>query len=105
MDDLLFDDEEENIGPPINVLAVGAPAESSRALTIRAAMFRDPEYGDASRVIFEEEEGAFDNAAEFKRAMRWPRLPTLDEASAWLAAKRDAVDARTAARVVAAGDG
>jgi hypothetical protein len=106
MSDLLFDDDpDDDGGPPINVLAVGVPAETSEALSIRAAMCRDPEYRDASRVIFEEEEGAFDNAAEFKRAMRWPRLPTMDEAGAWLLSKRAAVDERTAARVVAAGDG
>lgn len=106
MDDLLFDDDpDEDGGPPVNVFAVGPPAESSEALTLRAARCRDPDYRDASRVIFEEEEGKFDNAAEFMRAMRWPRLPTMEEASSWILRKQAAVDARTAARAVAAGDG
>jgi hypothetical protein len=101
MSDLLFDDDpDEDSGPPINVLAVAVPAESSEALTRRAAIFRDPEYRAAALVLFEED-GEFTNAAELMRAMRWARLPTIDEAGAWLLDRRAAVDARAAA----AGDG
>jgi hypothetical protein len=105
MDDLLFDDDpDEDTGPPINVLAVGYPAESSEQLTIReAAMRTSPDYAGAGMVLFEED-GEFANAAEFKRAMRSARLPTMAEAGEWLLHKRDAVDARIAARVAAAGD-
>ena len=95
MDDLLFDDDpEEGSGPPSNVLAVRLPDATSDALTLRAAATRrDPEYRDASRVIFEEADKddklSFSNAKEFQRAMRWPRLPTLNEDGAWLLQKRD----------------
>jgi hypothetical protein len=102
MSDLLFDDDpDEDSGPPINVLAVSLPAETSDALTLRAAMYRDPDYRAAAMVIFEEEDSNFANAPEFQRAMRSPGLPTMDEAGAWLLRMRDAV----AARAVVAGDG
>jgi hypothetical protein len=112
MDDdfLLFDDDpDEASGPPSNVLAVRLPDATSDALTLRAAaMRRDPDWRDGCRVLFQEDEAdkfSFSNAKEFQTAMRWPRLPTLEEAGAWLLQKRDAVDARTAAQVGAAGDG
>jgi hypothetical protein len=101
MSDLLFDSdlEEEDSGPPINVLALGAPAESSEALTRRAAVCLDPAYRAASMVLFEED-GEFTNFAEFQRAMGWARPPTIDEAGAWVLARQAAVYARTAARAV-----
>lgn len=97
MSDLLFDDDpDEDSGPLSNVLAVGRPAESSAALTRWAAVCRDPEYSAAAMVLFEED-GEFTNGPEFQRAMRSPRLPTVDEAGAWLLQRREAVAARAAA--------
>jgi hypothetical protein len=106
MDDdfLLFDDDdEEGAGLPVNILAVGVPAADSDALTVRARAARTcADYAGASMVIFEDAEGEFSNADVFARAMRTSELPTLDQASAWLAARRSAVDAVVWA---AAGDG
>lgn len=109
--DLLFDDNDEDEVVSTAWLVVGRPAETSDALTLRAAALRhDREFRDASRVIFEEQEeekggNEFANVAEFQRAMKLPRPPTLEEAEAWLAQKREAVDARMAARAAAAGHG
>ncbi|SRR6266404_816764 len=97
MSDSLFDDDDDD-GPqvPNNVLAVGPVAETPEALTAYGMIVRDDDYRDACRVIFEDEEGQFANADEFKRAMRLGRLPTIAEAGEWLAAKRDAVERRAA---------
>ena len=92
-----FDDDDGANGPPTNVLAVAAVAESSDALTTRAQICRGPDYKHATMVIFEDDEGEFSNAKQFMRAMGLYRLPTMDEAGAWLIEKRDAIDARLAA--------
>jgi hypothetical protein len=91
-----FDDDDGANGPPTNVLAVAAVAETSEALTARAMICRDDDYKDARRVIFEDEEGEFSNAAEFMRAMGRDTLPTMAEAATWLIQRRAAVDARAA---------
>jgi hypothetical protein len=102
MSDALFDSDDDDgaNGPPTNVLAVAAVAESSDALTTRAQICRDPDYKHATMVILEDDEGEFSNAKQFMRGMGLYRLPTMDEAGAWLIAKRDAVDARAAARAL-----
>jgi|SRR5258707_14242285 hypothetical protein len=99
MSDALFDSDDDDGAnrPPTNVLAVAAVAETSEALTARGMICRDADYKHATMVIFEDDEGEFSNAKQFMRAMGLYRLPTMDEAGAWLIEKRDAIDARLAA--------
>jgi hypothetical protein len=108
-DDLLFDsgdDDAQHV--PKNVLAVGAVAATSEALTAHARhMVADDEYALASMVLFcdSDESGneIFLNGRQFQAAMNWPHEPSLAEASQWLTTKRAAVDTRAAARGTDAG--
>ena len=109
MDDddfLLFDgdDDEDGVGLPTNVLALGYPAETSHALSIRERAARGcADFAGAAMVLFEDTEGEFLNAEAFQAAMRSARPPTIEAAGAWLQERRSAVD-----RVVwaaTAGDG
>jgi hypothetical protein len=105
MDDdfLLFDDLEDEAGAmATNFLVVGTPAATSEALSIRERAARNcADFARASLVLFVEDD-TFQNAGELMRAMKSSTMPTLEQASAWLQDRRNAVDA--VVRAAAAGE-
>jgi hypothetical protein len=99
MSDALFDDDDDDDAARAQstaFLVVGAVATSGEALGAREnAMRQHPDYRNATRIVFEEDD-QFTNAAEFQAAMGLVRLPTMEEASGWLAEKRAFVETAVA---------
>jgi hypothetical protein len=84
--DLTLDDDDS--APERRAAFMIAPAATQAEMLLIERMHREgghPEYAGAGVVIFEDEEGELEpeNAALWRRLMKWPRLPTSAEAMAW----------------------
>jgi hypothetical protein len=86
--DLTLDDDDSR--PQRQAAFLIAPAATQAEMLLIERMHREgarPAYAGAGIVIFEDEEGNLEpeNAALWRSLMKWPRLPTAAEASAWQA--------------------
>jgi hypothetical protein len=88
---ILDDDAPAREDAPVGLVV---PAVLEKLDAVEATMRRDPDYSSAALVVFSSEDNAFENANEFRNAMKMSREPTLGEALKWQAEKRAVVSRR-----------